>query len=152
MDIKDIDEVTEIYKTCFSDKYISFSELSEGKISLEPAVETFKKLLEIELKTLTNYYNLICVDENSVIMGFICNSYSLNYANNIECWLEDWCVLPEYQGKGVGKALFEGFKTWAKSLDAKYAFTESGINNHEAHLAVQKLGFKPVATVFAIEF
>ena len=149
MVLEDVDEVCSVYQICFTNDYISFSELGEGKLDNASAVPVFRDLLLSELKA-DNYYNLVYIEDNKII-GFCCNSRKTNYSGSIEVWLEDWCVLPGNQGKGIGKALINGFKAWAKSINAKYIFTESGVNNQSAHAAVKKLGFEEVASVFVIK-
>lgn len=58
--------------------------------------------------------------------------------------VENVAVLPEYQGKGVGKRMFEEIEKWGKSMDCHYEILVSGNQRKGAHQFYHALGFEEV--------
>lgn len=55
--------------------------------------------------------------------------------------VENVAVLEEYQGKGVGKQMFEEIERWGKEMDCHYEILVSGMNRTGAHKFYNALGF-----------
>lgn len=56
--------------------------------------------------------------------------------------VENVAVLERYQGKGVGRAMFQAIERWAKEeWDCHYEILVSGMNRTGAHKFYQALGF-----------
>lgn len=55
--------------------------------------------------------------------------------------IENVAVLPEYQGKGVGRAMFEEIERWGKELDCHYEILVSGMQRTGAHKFYEALDF-----------
>lgn len=58
--------------------------------------------------------------------------------------VENVAVLPEYQGKGVGKAMFQEIERWGKEQDCHYEMLVSGNQRTGAHKFYKALGFEEV--------
>ena len=55
--------------------------------------------------------------------------------------VENVAVLPEYQGKGVGRKMFEEIEKWGKEQNCHYEILVSGQNRTGAHEFYRRLGF-----------
>lgn len=55
--------------------------------------------------------------------------------------VENVAVLEEYQGKGIGKQMFEEIERWGKEMDCHYEILVSGMNRTGAHKFYNALGF-----------
>lgn len=147
MTVEDINTVVDIYAKCFSFFSIGFNELSEGKLDNVSAARMFRGQLYTILGA-TNHCNLVYVDDADEILGFIITSLTLAKGGHMECWIEDWCVLPDERGKGIGKALLYEVIEWANVYGVKYMFSEFGTQNSLAQTSIGKLGFKHTASVY----
>ncbi len=58
--------------------------------------------------------------------------------------VENVAVLEEYQGRGVGRQLFEEIERWGKEMDCHYEMLVSGLNRVGAHKFYNRLGFDEV--------
>lgn len=58
--------------------------------------------------------------------------------------IENVAVLPEYQGKGVGKAMFREIERWGREMDCHYEMLVSGNQRKGAHKFYEALGFDEV--------
>lgn len=58
--------------------------------------------------------------------------------------VENVAVLPEYQGKGVGRAMFAEIERWAKEQNCHYEILVSGMQRTGAHKFYQALDFHEV--------
>jgi GNAT superfamily N-acetyltransferase len=48
-------------------------------------------------------------------------------------WLEDLAVSPDRRSEGIGKALLDAAKAWAKERGATHLELDSGDARHDAH-------------------
>jgi GNAT superfamily N-acetyltransferase len=83
-----------------------------------------------------------------------CLLYSLYFSQSIvgqELW---WWLTPKARGSGIGKAMFQGIETWAKSKGASALFMIALEDERAA--AMEKVyfraGFKPLERTFIKEF
>lgn len=58
--------------------------------------------------------------------------------------IENVAVLPEYQQKGVGRAMFQEIECWGKEMDCHYAILVSGNQRTGAHKFYAALGYEEV--------
>lgn len=58
--------------------------------------------------------------------------------------IENVAVLESYQGKGVGKRMFEQIEAWGREVDCHYEILVSGMNRTGAHKFYDALGFSEV--------
>lgn len=58
--------------------------------------------------------------------------------------IENVAVLPEYQGKGVGRAMFQEIESWGRKMDCHYEILVSGLQRTGAHQFYKALGFDEV--------
>lgn len=58
--------------------------------------------------------------------------------------IENVAVLESYQGKGVGRAMFEEIEKWAREMDCHYEILVSGMQRTGAHKFYKALGFDEV--------
>ncbi len=58
--------------------------------------------------------------------------------------IENVAVLPEYQRKGIGKAMFQEIERWGRELDCHYAILVSGMQRTGAHKFYAALGYGEV--------
>lgn len=55
--------------------------------------------------------------------------------------VENVAVLEEYQGKGVGRQMFEEIERWGREMDCHYEILVSGMGRTGAHKFYNTLGF-----------
>lgn len=55
--------------------------------------------------------------------------------------VENVAVLEEYQGKGVGRQMFEEIERWGREMDCHYEILVSGMGRVGAHKFYNALGF-----------
>lgn len=58
--------------------------------------------------------------------------------------IENVAVLDSYQGKGVGRRMFEEIERWGREMDCHYEILVSGMQRKGAHKFYQALGFEEV--------
>jgi GNAT superfamily N-acetyltransferase len=77
---------------------------------------------------------LVAEDDDGDLVG-ICSAYldlnSVRYGQR--CWVEDLAVDPERRSEGVGKALLDAAKDWAREHGATHLELDSGDARHDAH-------------------
>ncbi len=116
-------------------------------ISDGPADRVKMKALVEKLNADPQKYLLAAVDRET---GVLCGSLLGVVFEDIcgDCrpilLVENVAVLPEYQGKGVGRAMFEEIEAWGKSMDCHYEILVSGMQRTGAHKFYKALGFLEV--------
>ncbi len=58
--------------------------------------------------------------------------------------IENVAVLESFQGKGVGRAMFEEIEKWGRKMDCHYEILVSGMQRTGAHKFYKALGFDEV--------
>ena len=67
-------------------------------------------------------------------LGFVTAYLELNSVRfGQRCWIEDLAVSPEHRSRGVGRALLEAAKDWARERGATHLELDSGESRHDAH-------------------
>jgi len=51
----------------------------------------------------------------------------------LRCWVEDLAVDPSCRSLGIGKALFDAVKRWAKERGATHLELDTGVARADAH-------------------
>jgi GNAT superfamily N-acetyltransferase len=153
MKLDDVDMVVKIYSEIYNASYVSFGELAAG-LADSPAspTENASNLFQEEIVNLitssdTGTRQIVATVDND-IAGFALASLENTIAGHLECWLNDMGVLPDYQGKRIGKKLVEDVIAWGSKGNAKYFLLESGLDNENAHHFFEGVGFHPMSIVF----
>lgn len=153
MAIEDVSQVVEIYDRVYDFTYVSFGELACGLadrsgLPAQNAVEIFREeVLRLIDRSQEKEGGFVATIEGN-IAGFALASLRETDAGHLECWLEDLGVLPDYQGRQIGRQLVDRVIEWGCQENAQYFLLESGLNNKKAHLFFESSGFHPLAIVF----
>lgn len=76
---------------------------------------------------------LVAVDGGELV-GFITAYQDLHSVRfGYRAWVEDFAVHPERRSQGIGKALLDAAKDWARERGATHLELDSGDARHEAH-------------------
>jgi GNAT superfamily N-acetyltransferase len=67
------------------------------------------------------------------------------------CWVEDLAVSPEHRSQGVGKALLDAAKGWARERGATHLELDSGDARADAHRFYEREGPSWTSRCFAWE-
>ncbi len=68
------------------------------------------------------------------------------------CWVEDFAVDPERRSQGVGAALLNAAKTWARNAGATHLELDSGLARGDAHRFYEREGGARESYTFGWEF
>ncbi len=106
--------------------------------------ETVKKLLK-KIDSDPQKYLMVAEDRDT---GAICGSlFGVVFEDICDSCrpillVENVAVLESYQGKGVGRKMFESIEAWGKNVwDCHYEILVSGMNRTGAHQFYKALGF-----------
>ncbi len=106
--------------------------------------ETVKKLLK-KIDSDPQKYLMVAEDRDT---GAICGSlFGVVFEDICDSCrpillVENVAVLESYQGKGVGRKMFEAIEAWGKNVwDCHYEILVSGMNRTGAHQFYKALGF-----------
>lgn len=116
--------------------------ISDKPCCREKAAELIQKIESDPQK-----YLLVAVDEAT---GTLCGSLLGVVFEDIcgDCrpilLVENVAVLPEYQGKGVGRAMFAEIERWGREQNCHYEMLVSGLQRTGAHKFYEALGFDEV--------
>jgi GNAT superfamily N-acetyltransferase len=84
---------------------------------------------------------MLVAEHRGDLLGF-CNAYielnSVRYGRR--CWVEDLAVSPEHRSEGVGRALLDAAKDWARERGATHLELDSGEARKEAHRFYEREG------------
>jgi GNAT superfamily N-acetyltransferase len=77
---------------------------------------------------------VLVAEHRGELLG-LCTAYlDLNSVRfGVRCWVEDLAVSPEHRSQGVGKALLDRAKDWARERGASHLELDSGDARDEAH-------------------
>jgi GNAT superfamily N-acetyltransferase len=77
---------------------------------------------------------LLVAEHRAELLGFISAYLDLDSVRfGLRCWVEDLAVSPEHRSQGVGKALLEAAKDWARERGATHLELDSGDARVDAH-------------------
>lgn len=132
--------------------YISFSELQEGVALDEHTLSPHRReLWQQEFADLFATYGqgqFVAEDITSgQIVGFqVVEKVERRYTRY--GILQDFCLLPDYRGGGVGRQLFQAALDQLQRDGITRIFFESGYENHSFHEWAARWGFKPISIYF----
>jgi GNAT superfamily N-acetyltransferase len=77
---------------------------------------------------------VLVAEHRGELLGFASAYLDLNSVRfGRRCWVEDLAVSPEHRSQGVGKALLEAAKDWARERGATHLELDSGEARTDAH-------------------
>jgi GNAT superfamily N-acetyltransferase len=77
---------------------------------------------------------ILVAERRGELLGFASAYLELNSVRfGLRCWVEDLAVSPEHRSQGVGKALLEAAKDWARERGATHLELDSGEARTDAH-------------------
>ena len=77
---------------------------------------------------------VLVAEHHGELLGFATAYLELNSVRyGQRCWVEDLAVSPEHRSAGVGKALLDAAKDWARERGATHLELDSGDARHDAH-------------------
>ena len=84
---------------------------------------------------------VLIAEHRSELLGFATAYLDLNSVRfGSRCWVEDLAVSPEHRSQGVGKALLEAAKAWARERGATHLELDSGEARVDAHRFYEREG------------
>ncbi len=85
--------------------------------------------------------SVLVAEDGDALVGF-CTAYlELNSVRfGQRCWVEDLAVDPERRSEGIGAALLNAAKDWARVAGATHLELDSGIDRVDAHRFYQREG------------
>ncbi len=115
-------------------------------ISDGPADRAKMKALVEKIHADPQKYLLAAFDEAGVLCGSLLGVVFEDICGDGRPILlvENVAVLPEYQGKGVGKAMFREIEAWGREQNCHYEILVSGNQRTGAHKFYRALGFEEV--------
>ena len=92
---------------------------------------------------------LVAEDGDGELVGF-CTAYQDIHSVRFgyRAWVEDLAVHPERRSAGIGKALLDAAKAWARERGAIYLVLESALEREGAHRFYEREGSPPKAYAF----
>jgi GNAT superfamily N-acetyltransferase len=77
---------------------------------------------------------VLVAEVDTALIGFATAYQDLRSVRfGLRAWVEDLAVAPEHRSRGVGKALLEGAKAWAREHGATRLALDSGEARRDAH-------------------
>jgi GNAT superfamily N-acetyltransferase len=122
-----------------------------------PGAEKTMRRFLIDLATSSHAFLLVAVtqDREERVIGFISGELREGSpAFSPKTWVsvDDIFVTPEYRSLGVGKALFESARSWAKERGASGISLQVAVANERGRRFYQNLGFREVSVYEVLEF
>ena len=78
--------------------------------------------------------SVLVAEHRGELLGFATAYLELNSVRfGLRCWVEDLAVSPEHRSQGVGKALLDAAKEWARERGATHLELDSGEAREGAH-------------------
>lgn len=107
-----------------------------------------------DLTSSSHSFLFVAVLEAETI-GFISGELregSPTFQPNTWASVDDVYVVPEYRSLGVGKALLENVKSWAREKNASGISLQVAATNERGRRFYEKLGFREVSVYEVLEF
>jgi GNAT superfamily N-acetyltransferase len=77
---------------------------------------------------------VLVAEHRGELLGFATAYLELNSVRfGLRCWVEDLAVSPEHRSQGIGKALLDAAKEWARERGATHLELDSGEARADAH-------------------
>jgi GNAT superfamily N-acetyltransferase len=95
---------------------------------------------------------VLVAEQEGELVGFITayfDMHSVRFGHRV--WVEDLAVDPERRSEGIGKALLDAAKGWARERGATHLELDSGEARHDAHRFYEREGPSWRSVCFAWE-
>ena len=141
--IKDLDAINELLYEVHAIHY---------KLRPDIFTDGVKKYSDEEIKEIMkdNNRNIFVYEEDNKVLGYVFWIIYTNTNPSLQSiktlYIDDFCVLENERGKGIGKKLYEYIKEFAKHNDC-YNITLNVWNNNSAYHFYQSLGLKVQKTI-----
>ncbi|MCR5422209.1 MAG: GNAT family N-acetyltransferase [Bacilli bacterium] len=141
--IKDLDAINELLYEVHAIHY---------KLRPDIFTDGVKKYNDEEIKEIMkdNNRNIFVYEEDNKVLGYVFWIIYTNTNPSLQSiktlYIDDFCVLENERGKGIGKKLYEYIKKFAKQNDC-YNITLNVWNNNSAYHFYQSLGLKVQKTI-----
>lgn len=141
--IKDLDAINELLYEVHAIHY---------KLRPDIFTDGVKKYNDEEIKEILqdNNRNIFVYEEDDKVLGYVFWIIYTNTNPSLQSiktlYIDDFCVLENERGKGIGKKLYEYIKEFAKANDC-YNITLNVWNNNSAYHFYQSLGLKVQKTI-----
>jgi GNAT superfamily N-acetyltransferase len=84
---------------------------------------------------------LVAEDAGGTLVGFLTGYQDLHSVRfGYRAWVEDFAVHPDHRSQGVGKALLDAAKAWAKERGATHLELDSAEARKDAHRFYEREG------------
>jgi GNAT superfamily N-acetyltransferase len=84
---------------------------------------------------------VLVADDDGALIGFITGYQDLHSVRfGYRAWVEDFAVDPERRSRGVGKALLDAAKAWARERGATHLELDSALARTDAHRFYEREG------------
>ncbi len=84
---------------------------------------------------------VLVADEGGRLIAFLTGYQDLHSVRfGYRAWIEDFAVDPERRSQGVGKAMLDAAKAWAKERGASHLELDSGLERIDAHRFYEREG------------
>jgi len=102
--------------------------------SLPPGWDPDRALEALEEAIGSETSVVLIAEHRGTLLGFATAYLELNSVRyGRRCWVEDLAVSPEHRSEGVGKALLDAAKSWARERGATHLELDSGEARVDAH-------------------
>jgi GNAT superfamily N-acetyltransferase len=107
----------------------------------KPGVWDPERAREAIVEAIVSPGSAIFVADEGGLVGF-CTAYmefdSVRFGRR--CWVEDLAVDPDRRSQGIGKALLDAAKDWARGAGASHLELDSGLARTDAHRFYEREG------------
>ena len=84
---------------------------------------------------------VLVAEDDAALIGFITGYQDLHSVRyGYRAWVEDLAVDPERRSEGIGKALLDGAKAWARERGATHLELDSALARTDAHRFYEREG------------
>lgn len=102
--------------------------------SVPPAWDPEHARLALRETIAAEQSTLLIAEHREELLGFASAYLDIDSVRfGCRCWVEDLAVSPERRSQGVGKALLDAAKDWARERGATHLELDSGLARTEAH-------------------
>jgi ribosomal protein S18 acetylase RimI-like enzyme len=85
---------------------------------------------------------VLVADEDGAVMGFASGEERRHWSGDPELYVGELAVDPQYEGRGVGRALIDAVTAYAKQLGLVTITLDTGAANTNARAFYKRLGFE----------
>ena len=102
---------------------------------LKPGLWDEKRAAVALSQAIESHDSVVLVADDAGVLVGLCTAYLDMHSVRFgyRAWVEDLAVDPERRSEGIGKALLDAAKAWAKERGATHLELDSGDDRHDAH-------------------